>query len=128
MARRDGRQHLAEEERRARAAEDGQLVLEEPRALGGGAGAELPTEERSRLLAVNERLQEGARTLRNAERTVLETEAIGASILGDLRTQRETIEHASGTLRGANDNLARSKRLIQGIARRTVTTRSWCAR
>lgn len=91
--------------------------------LGGGAGAELPTEERSRLLAVNERLQEGARTLRNAERTVLETEAIGASILGDLRTQRETIEHASGTLRGANDNLARSKRLIQGIARRALANK-----
>ena len=37
---------------------------------------------------------------------MLETEAIGVD-LGDLRTQRETIEHASGTLRGANDNLAR---------------------
>ena len=45
--------------------------------LGGGAGAELPTEERSRLLAVNERLQEGARTLRNAERTVLDRHRLG---------------------------------------------------
>ena len=53
-----------------------------------------------------------------ANRTIMETEELGANILGDLRSQRETLQHATGTLQRANEGLARSKRTLSAISRR----------
>ena len=65
-------------------------------------------------------MQDGTSRLQQAHRAVLETEAIGESIMGDLRTQRETLTHATGTLQRANDGLARSKRTLAAIGRRAL--------
>ena len=68
-------------------------------------------------------IQEGTGKLQQAHRTMLETEAIGESILGDLRSQRETLTHATGTLQRANEGLARSKRTLDAIARRALNNK-----
>merc|ERR1719502_1109382 len=69
---------------------------------------------------MNERIHDGTNKINQAHRTALETEAIGASIMSDLRSQRETLTHAAGTLQRANEGLARSKRTIDAIRRRAL--------
>ena len=91
--------------------------------LGGSSGDEGNDDQRARLLRMGERLQDGTSKLQAAHRTVLETEAIGANILGDLRSQRETIMHSTGTLQRANEGLARSKRTLAAISRRALGNR-----
>jgi len=81
------------------------------------------TAERARLLKIGERLHDGTNKLQQAHKTVLETEQIGISILGDLKSQRETIMHSSGTLQRANESLARSKRTLTAIGRRAFANR-----
>ena len=80
-------------------------------------------DQRARLLRMGERIHEGTSKLQQAQRTALETEAIGISILGDLRSQRETITHAAGTLQRANEGLLRSKKTLQAIGRRALANR-----
>ena len=86
--------------------------------LGGSSGDEAGDDQRARLLKMGERMQSGTSKLEAATRTVLEAEAIGESVLGDLHAQRETILHATGTLQRANEGLERSKRTLNAIARR----------
>ena len=69
-------------------------------------------------------MHEGTSKLQQAHRTVLETEQIGISILGDLQSQRETIMHATGTLQRANESLARSKRTLSAIGRRALANKA----
>lgn len=88
--------------------------------LGGSSGDEGGDDQRARLLKLGDRTQAGTDKLQAAHRTVLETESIGASILGDLRQQRETIMHSAGTLQRANEGLARSKRTLTAIGRRAL--------
>jgi hypothetical protein len=97
--------------------------------LGGSSGDEgVSDDQRSRLLRMGERNQNGTRALQQAHRTVLETERIGASILSDLREQGETITHAAGTLQRANEGLLRSKRTLAAISRRALGNKllMWC--
>ena len=96
-------------------------------ASSGDEAGELVA-ERARLLKMGERIHESTNKLQQAHRTVLETEEIGISIMGDLRTQRDTIMHAAGTLQGANESLARSKRTLATIGRRALANKAlmWC--
>ena len=82
--------------------------------LGGSSSGDddQSTDDRARLLRMGERIQDGTSKLQQATRTVLETEQIGVSVLGDLRSQRDTITHATGTLQRANEGLSRSKRTL----------------
>jgi vesicle transport through interaction with t-SNAREs protein 1 len=79
--------------------------------------------QRDRLLATTTRLQKGSAQIQAACATALETEQIGASILGDLDQQRQTIEHARGTLSFANVGLARSKKLLSGMTKRALANK-----
>ena len=88
--------------------------------VGGSSGDEAADDQRARLLRMGDRMQEGTGKLQQAHRVMIETEAIGESILGDLRSQRETMMHASGTLQRANEGLARSKRTLAAISRRAL--------
>uniref|UniRef100_A0A7S0Q0X2 Vesicle transport v-SNARE N-terminal domain-containing protein n=1 Tax=Coccolithus braarudii TaxID=221442 RepID=A0A7S0Q0X2_9EUKA len=81
------------------------------------------TEQRARLLATTERERASTAKLREAHKTLQETEGIGASILSDLKSQRETLMHSVGTLRGANEALSRSKRVISAIGRRALANK-----
>jgi len=103
------------------------IISGPPRSAGGGcsSGDEAgdSTAERARLLKMGERLHDGTSKLKQAHKTVLETEQIGISILGDLKSQRETIMHSTGTLQRANESLARSKRTLSAIGRRAFANK-----
>jgi hypothetical protein len=47
-------------------------------------------------------------------------EATAGAILGDLSKQRETLNHARGTLKFATDGLDRSRKLLNAMARRAA--------
>jgi vesicle transport through interaction with t-SNAREs protein 1 len=55
-------------------------------------------DQRGRLLAGTETLNDGSRRLENAHRIALETEDVGADILRNLRGQRDQIEHTRDTV------------------------------
>ncbi|KAG6834516.1 hypothetical protein H0H93_009212 [Arthromyces matolae] len=83
---------------------------------GGSNNSDDPYGERSdrdRLLAGNQTLIDGSRRLVNTQRIALETEEQGADILRTLRGQRETIETARDTLRGADTNIDRASGTIK---------------
>ena len=108
-----------------------QAAASVPRAdaiLGGSSGDEGADDQRAQLLRMGERMQEGTSKLQQAHRVIVETEAIGGSILRDLRDQRETITHAAGTLQRANEGLLRSKRTLAAISRRALGNKllMWC--
>lgn len=48
---------------------------------------------------------------------------IGAGILQNLHSQRQTITHARDTLHGADDNIAKSRRILAGMSRRIMTNK-----
>jgi vesicle transport through interaction with t-SNAREs protein 1 len=68
---------------------------------GHGSGyynSDDPYSDRSRLLSGTNILEDGTKRLQESQRIALETEEQGASILTDLRGQREQIENARGTV------------------------------
>ncbi|KAF9446711.1 vesicle transport v-snare protein vti1 [Macrolepiota fuliginosa MF-IS2] len=73
--------------------------------------------DRTRLLAGTETLEDGNRRLTDSTRIALETETYGADILRSLRGQREQIENARDTLRGADTNIDRAHGKIQTMIR-----------
>ena len=83
--------------------------------------------QRSRLLASSQRieskLQAGTGKLKDAQRSIAETETVGASILGDLRQQRETIVRSSASLRGVTSQLERSGRKLREMGRRALANK-----
>jgi vesicle transport through interaction with t-SNAREs protein 1 len=81
-------------------------------------------EQHARLLATNERTRASTQKLREAHRTVIETEEIGASIMGDLASQRQTLMHSMGALKGTGERLERSRRIIAAIGRRAWQNRA----
>mmetsp|Transcript_12271 Transcript_12271/g.35298 ORF Transcript_12271/g.35298 Transcript_12271/m.35298 type:complete len:254 (+) Transcript_12271:13-774(+) len=81
-------------------------------------------EQHARLLANSERTRAGTQKLRDAQRTIAETEEIGASIMNDLSAQRQTLMHSIGNLRGASERLERSRRVITAIGRRAWQNRA----
>ncbi|EOD21239.1 vesicle transport through interaction with t-snares [Emiliania huxleyi CCMP1516] len=80
-------------------------------------------EAHARLLATHDRTRAGTRKLRDAARTVAETEEIGAAIMGDLAAQRQTLMHSSGVLRATAERLDRSRKLVAAIGRRAWQSR-----
>ena len=83
--------------------------------------------QRSRLLAgtqrVEAKMKAGTDKLKEAQRSIAETENVGASILGDLRQQRETIVRSSANLRGVSDQLERSGRKLREMGRRALANK-----
>jgi hypothetical protein len=79
--------------------------------------------DRARLLKMGERLHDGSSKLKTAMKVALEAEQIGMSIMGDLRSQRETIMHATGTMQRANESLSRSKRTLSAISQRALSNK-----
>ena len=51
------------------------------------------------------------------------TQELGVTILEDLARQRETILHARGALHGADDGIARARKLLSTMSRRIATNR-----
>jgi len=81
------------------------------------------TDQRERLLAGNEKLNDSSTKLKRAQQTAVETEDIGAGILNNLYGQRDTLNRTRDNLKAADDNLSRSRRLINVMGRRVSTNK-----
>jgi vesicle transport through interaction with t-SNAREs protein 1 len=76
--------------------------------------------EDARMLSNNERVAKSTERLNAAHQVTLDMEGTANSILGDLSKQRETLNHARGTIKFAADGLDKGKRLINQMARRAA--------
>jgi len=81
-------------------------------------GPGIASDQRNRLLAGTERLQDGSRRLEEAKRVAMETEAIGVSTLEDLNRQREQILKARDTLQSADGWIVKSQGLLRDMHKR----------
>ena len=89
--------------------------------FGGSRGASSDSpygNERQRLLAGTETLDDGSRRLMDSQRIALETEEQGADILRNLRVQREQIENSRNMVRKSG-----SPRLIALLIKPRSSTR-----
>ena len=80
------------------------------------------TNDRTRLLAGTELLEDGSRRLQESQRIALETEEQGADILRSLRGQREQIQNARDTLGRADTSIDRASGTLRKMIRRCVAT------
>ncbi|KAL0423013.1 UNVERIFIED_CONTAM: Vesicle transport v-SNARE 11 [Sesamum radiatum] len=74
--------------------------------------------QRDRLLMSTERLNNSSNRIMESRKVMLETEELGVSLLHDLHQQRQSLLHANNTMHGVDDNIGRSKKIINNISRR----------
>jgi len=89
-------------------------------ARGGAHPADQTVAQRQQLLTGTQSLERSSARLRDTERIAIETEQIGAGILGDLSSQRESILRTHDTLNDSERYLDRSIKTLRGMARRYV--------
>ncbi|EFY90320.1 vesicle transport SNARE complex subunit protein [Metarhizium acridum CQMa 102] len=82
----------------------------------GSADAHL--EQRQQLLSGTDRLDRSTQRLKASQQLAYETEAIGASTLADLSSQRERIQQTHETLLNSEGYVDRSVKTLRGMARR----------
>lgn len=82
-----------------------------------------PGDLRAGLLTDDRQLQATTTRLQQTEQMCADTEAIGASILGELRGQREQLKAARDTLDDAQENLSAGQRVIRRMLARTLADR-----
>eukprot|EP00270_Netrium_digitus_P016862 TRINITY_DN6109_c0_g2_i1.p1 TRINITY_DN6109_c0_g2~~TRINITY_DN6109_c0_g2_i1.p1 ORF type:complete len:226 (+),score=67.06 TRINITY_DN6109_c0_g2_i1:213-890(+) len=87
---------------------------------GGTGGTELTNsaDQRGRLLASTNRLNQTTDKIRDGRRALLETEELGVSILQDLHQQRQTLLNTRDTLHNVDDNISRSRQILNSMSRR----------
>ncbi|KAJ2329114.1 t-SNARE VTI1 [Coemansia sp. RSA 2702] len=83
----------------------------------------LDSDHRTRLLSGNERLERGSQRLQDSHRIAIETEAVGANILNDLRAQREQIVNTRDVLLQGESHIDRSQRTLRTMTRRLLTNK-----
>lgn len=62
-------------------------------------------------------------SLERSQRTALETEQIGYSVISDLGVQRESLERTRNNLSDTNDQLADTQKLLNLMHRRVFTNK-----
>lgn len=75
-------------------------------------------EQRQQLLSGTDRIDRSSQRLKASQALANETEAIGASTLADLHTQRATIQHTNEILLESEGYVDRSVKTLRGMARR----------
>ncbi|XP_067672630.1 vesicle transport through interaction with t-SNAREs homolog 1A-like [Haliotis asinina] len=80
-------------------------------------------DQRARLLDNTERLDRTSRRLEHGYRAAVETEQIGAQIMEDLHSQRQTIQKSRNRLEEMNTTLGKSSRVLSGMMRRIIQNR-----
>ncbi|CAK9229392.1 unnamed protein product [Sphagnum troendelagicum] len=75
-------------------------------------------DQRNRLLMSTETLNQSGERIKESKRTLLETEELGVSILQDLDSQRQRLRHAQSTLYGVDDNIGKSRRILNSMGHR----------
>lgn len=89
--------------------------------LGDTAGgAATSNAQRDRLLTAHDQLRKTGDRISEGKKQLLETEELGASILVNLKGQREQIINTRETLHGADDNIGKSRRILTSMARRAM--------
>ena len=74
--------------------------------------------QRNRLLSGTDKLQDSSRRLEESHRLALETEDVGAGILGNLRGQREQIQSTRDRLHDADRGIDRASGTLGKMIRR----------
>ncbi|EPY43417.1 vesicle transport through interaction with t-SNARE 1 [Angomonas deanei] len=92
-------------------------------AFGGtdnvmGESADADTQA-ARLVAIKttEKLQSGTKTLLQAEKYINQSQELGQQSLGNLRTQRETLENIQNTTHDVDGELLEARHIISGMQR-----------
>lgn len=118
-AARDGVARLKQELRGARIALAQRRDESNRAELLGGYGAG-DAEDRSRMTDSTQQLEKGSEVIRGSRRHIAETEAVGASILEDLQSQRNTIVRARQNLGGVDTGLEQSGSILSTMQRRAI--------
>lgn len=84
----------------------------------------ISSQQQQRLLDNSERIERTGNRLADGYRTILETEQIGASVLQDLSSQRETLQKSRSRLREANEDLRQSSRIMNSMIMRSLRERA----
>lgn len=84
----------------------------------------ISNQQQRRLLDNSERIERTGNRLIDGYRTILETEQIGAAVLQDLSTQRDTIQKSRSRLRVANEDLRQSSRIMNSMIMRSLRERA----
>lgn len=105
-----------------RANESGERLELFGKRAGGPSSAsssdDIALDQRQQLLSGTASLERSTQRLVDSQRLANETEQIGATILTDLRGQREQISNARNTLMEADGYVDKSIRTLRGMARR----------
>lgn len=84
----------------------------------------ISNQQQRSLLDNSERIERTGNRLTEGYRTILETEQIGASVLQDLSSQRETLQKSRSRLREANEDLRQSSRIMNSMIMRSLRERA----
>ncbi|CAI5447018.1 unnamed protein product [Caenorhabditis angaria] len=79
--------------------------------------------QEDQLIENTQRLERSSRKLQDAHRIAVETEQIGAEMLSNLSTQRETIGRSRDRLRQSNADLGRANKTVSVMIRRAIQNR-----
>lgn len=78
---------------------------------------------RRTVLEGRQALLRTAESLERSQRTAIETEEIGTSIISDLGTQREVLERTRTNLHTTGDHLTQTQKVINSMYRRVLTNK-----
>ncbi|KAB7500382.1 Vesicle transport through interaction with t-SNAREs-like protein 1A [Armadillidium nasatum] len=87
---------------------------------GEGEGYGDNTDQKQRLINNTETLERTSVRLTQSFKAAIDSEQIGAQVLGDLQHQRETLSRARERLRHTDDDLNQSSRLLNSMVKRAV--------
>lgn len=91
----------------------------------GATGGELMSEDQSvQLLSNTETLERSTRKLQESYQICVETEQIGNEVLGNLETQRDTINRARDRLRETEEDIGQSSKVLSAMIRRVIQNRA----
>ena len=120
-------------ERRAQTESRAQLFASSSGGGGGGTGPAMLSSSNSggeqdrrreqnsaldSMMKNTARIEQTGERIRESKGRLIETEDLGAAILQDLHRQRETIVESRESLRGADDTLSTSRKILQTMSRR----------
>jgi len=84
----------------------------------GGRGNGALTQQNNRLLGVHDKLYRQNEAITNAQRSVFETEEVGAEIVDELQRNREKIESSQDRMREFSGTADSARRMILSMQRR----------
>lgn len=84
----------------------------------------ISSEQQRRLLDNSERIETTGNRLTEGYRIVLDAEQMGATVLQDLSSQRETLQKSRNRLRETGEDLRQSSRIMNSMIMRSIRERA----